>query len=417
MALYDTTWYVHAGDQATTGYYAVAKRVSGAAVVAGQLVRQFTAPTAGNERVFVCIVAGTVAVATDATWVLTRGAKTTDGTATWMEVTGQASLNGDLTNTTTWSQVKLSSGANAVLGQIIKRSNNASYQICTTAGAMSASEPTFSDTAGVTTTDTTAVWTSLGAVGNFTGGQAPHARWTTAFGWVTNDNTIYIAYDSAEIYSGNIFNFSSSAARVNTICHNRGAYPPTSANLTTGASFSITGFLQFYSNGSYYFYGMTFKGNNQFGASTNTNMNWYRFDNCLFWVTSGVSLGLGCDNSPSAWNNIIFNNCQLKFDSTNGFIAPRTVQFVWTNSGTGPILAAGSFVPATLVISSQAAGAICSMVFEGLDLSQLTGSLFTNVGFPSIGSLTFKDCKLSASTSVTTPVQSGMTVQLVRSSA
>ena len=169
MALVDNVWYVNFGNGTSTGYYAVTVRPQNTAVAAGVLRRQFTAPTAGNERVFVCIVAGTTANVTDATWVLTRGAKTTDGTATWMECTGQAGLNGDLTNTATWAQVKAATPA--VLGQVIKRSNGASYQICTTAGAMSASEPTFSDTAGVTTTDTTAVWTSLGAVGNFTGGR------------------------------------------------------------------------------------------------------------------------------------------------------------------------------------------------------------------------------------------------------
>ena len=56
--------------------------------------------------------------------ILTRGAKTVDGTATWMECTGQAGLNGDLANTATWAQVKAATPA--VLGQVIKRSNNAS---------------------------------------------------------------------------------------------------------------------------------------------------------------------------------------------------------------------------------------------------------------------------------------------------
>src|SRR4249919_3392585 len=198
MALVDNVWYVNFGNGTSTGYYAVTTRPQNTAVAAGVLRRQFTAPTVGNERVFVCIVAGTTAKVTDATWVLTRGAKTTDGTATWMECTGQAALNGDLTNTATWAQVKAATPA--VLGQIIKRSNNASYQICTTAGAMSASEPAFSDTAGVTTTDTTAVWTSLGVVGNFTGGQAPHARLASACAstWFAAGNTVYVGSNHAE---------------------------------------------------------------------------------------------------------------------------------------------------------------------------------------------------------------------------
>src|SRR4249920_2980240 len=198
MALVDTTWYCNFGNGTSTGYYAVTVRPQNTAVAAGVLRRQFTAPAVGSERVFVCIVAGTTANTTDATWVLTRGAKTTDGTATWMECTGQASLNGDLTNTATWAQVKAATPA--VLGQVIKRSNNASYQICTTAGAMSASEPAFSDTAGTTTTDTTAVWTSLGPVANFPAWGAPHARLANSYAstWGAPGNRFWIADNHAE---------------------------------------------------------------------------------------------------------------------------------------------------------------------------------------------------------------------------
>src|SRR5580765_6606485 len=259
MSLVDQVWYVNAGDQSTTGHYAVAKRPQHTAVVAGQLCRQFTAPAVGSERVFVCIVAGTTANVTDATWVLTRGAKTTDGTATWMEVTGQAGLNGDLTNTATWAQVKAVTPA--VLGQVIKRSNNASYQICTTAGAMSASEPSMNDTAGVTTTDTTAVWTSLGVVGNFTGGQAPFARLAAACAtnWFAAGNTVYVGDNHAESQA-TIISFAptgTTATIGRILCHNHsGSYPPTA--LTTGATISTTGAVNivFSPVGGFYLYGL-----------------------------------------------------------------------------------------------------------------------------------------------------------------
>ena len=144
---------------------------------------------------------GTTANTTDATWSITRGAKTTDGTATWQEVTGHPGVNGDFTNTRTWAQAK-AVGVYPDQGNIIRRNNGASLQICSTTGfaPLGASEPAFSDTAGVTTTDNGNTWTSLGPVANFTGGMAPHARLQNAFGtsWWQPSNPIYVGDNHAE---------------------------------------------------------------------------------------------------------------------------------------------------------------------------------------------------------------------------
>ena len=203
MALFDTTWYANWGDGSTTGCWAVTARPQNTAVAAGMVRSQFTAPGNFSERCFVCIVAGTTANITDATWVLTRGAKTTDGTATWQECTGQAAVNGDATNTVNWTTVKNQS---VTLGQIIKRNNDASYQICSTAGTTgNGSEPSFSDTAGTTTADNTVTWTSLGVVGNFTAFGAPHARLAAAFTatWGDVGDKFFIGDNCAETSSSN----------------------------------------------------------------------------------------------------------------------------------------------------------------------------------------------------------------------
>ena len=147
-------------------------------ISAGALCRQFTPPTAGNERVYVCVAAGTTSSAEPA-WTLTRGVKITDNTVTWQECTGAAGVNGDLTNCPKWAAVK----AQAVtLGQIIQNAAGTYLFICSTAGtAGSGSEPTWNTAAGATTTDNTITWTSLGAVGNFPAWSAPHARICNAY--------------------------------------------------------------------------------------------------------------------------------------------------------------------------------------------------------------------------------------------
>ena len=99
MSYYDSTWYCNFGNGTSTGYYAVTAWATGATIAAGALRRQLTAPAVGNERVFVAIVAGTTHATTEPTWALTRGAKTTDNTVTWQEVTGASAVNGDLSNT------------------------------------------------------------------------------------------------------------------------------------------------------------------------------------------------------------------------------------------------------------------------------------------------------------------------------
>ena len=148
------------------------------------------------------------------------------------------------------------------------------YQICTTAGAMSASEPAFSDTAGVTTTDTTAVWTSLGVVGNFTGGQALFARLASVFGsnWFSAGGTIYVGNNHAES-QGTALSITTVGAATGVIakviCHAAaGPYPPTTT--TTGAVVSTTAAagtgITITLGGSLYVEGVAFKVGSTSGA-------------------------------------------------------------------------------------------------------------------------------------------------------
>ena len=424
MAFYDSTWYINFGDGATTGYYLMAKRPQNTAVSAGQMVRQFTAPAVGSERAFACIVAGTTANVTDATWVLTRGAKTTDGGATWIECTGASAVNGDLANTPNWTFAKAT--GNPSVGAIIKRNNGASYQVCTTGGALGASEPAFSDTAGVTTTDSAAVWTSLGAVGNFTGGQAPHARLANVFGtsWFAAGNTAYVGGNHAESQATAItITATGSASTVGRIiCHNQAAsYPPTSSNLATTATISTTATATITINpsGPFYFYGMTFRPgvgvSGTAGLAINgTGAPWFYFDACSLRLAStgaGSQIGIG----TTTGNFVTLNNTTVSFAAAGQYLNPQPAKLIWQNTGT--VLFTGSTVPTSLFSQNSSGTNQVSVVLEALDLSQITGNIVSTASGAAVGDWLIKDCKLNGSATIATPLSPGMTVQLVRSTS
>jgi hypothetical protein len=425
VALYDTVWYCNAGNQSTTGYYAVAKRPQNTAVVAGQIVRQFTAPAVGSERCFICIVAGTTANTTDATWTLTRGAKTTDGTATWQECTGASAVNGDATNTPTWAAAR-AINFNPTLGAIIKRNNGASYWICSTAGGMGVSEPAWAnDTAGTTQTDNTVTWTCLGVVGNFSGGGAPHARVASAFtvNWFASGNTLYVGDNHAESQATAItITPSGSTASVGRmLCHNHsGSYPPAASDLTTGATITTTASVSITfnpSNMSFYVYGIAFQAS--VGAATAAGFiiltltnSFVYFDNCVFKLASTNATASTVQVNTTSADVVIWNNCTVSFGNVSNYIETGTGFFTWQN--TSQVLVSGSVVP-TGFIGLSASGRFAVVTLEALDLSQLTGNLNNQPVAFQMGSLTVKDCKLNASMTILTPVSYGQTIQLIRS--
>ncbi len=401
MALTDNAWYVDFGDGATTGYYAVTVRPQFAAVAAGVLRRQFTTPAVGSERVFICVIAGTTANVTDATWVLTRGALTTDGSATWQECTGLAGINGDLTNTPNWTTVK-AVGA-VTLGQLIQRNNAASYQICTTAGTPGGSEPAFSDTAGVTTADGgTLIWTSCGVAGNFTGNQAPHARISnaTASTWAQVGNSIFVKSSHAESSSVTITlgGVGSAASPLNIMCHNGGAYPPLSGNLTTGASVTVTGNTVSIDISNFANYnGIAFISTGlstpfllaDFGTGQQT------FTNCSFSTTNASTNSHIQIRGPA---RLVWDNVTVGFSAGGQFIQFGNINFLWKNTLSA---ITGAVVPNTLFsnISSNSGAATLS----GVDLSGLGSgkSLLTSNGSNNWFSLLLRNCKLPASLQLT----------------
>ena len=389
MALVDNAWYIN-----SVGYTAVTAWAASTAYVVGNFRRQLTTPTVNNERTFVCIVAGT-SLGTEPTWVLTRGAKTTDNTVTWMECSGVAAINGDLTNTPSWTITATPPGGvknTAVsLGQVIKRDNGASYQICTTAGtAGNATEPAFSNTAGVTTTDNTVTWTSLGVVGNFTGWQYPMARWAISVGtgWGAQTGDIfYFASEHAETKSTALTaSFAGTLlSPTNHLCVTKTNVPPTSANLTTGASITTTGTSNVTLGSAFgvtsYVYGITINCGTGAGAATLTfgyGGGTWLMEKCTFnkLGTTGIVTAI------QPVGDITCIDCGFGFGNTVDSISCSYTFKMYGNNTTFT----GS-VPSELFTLN---GGLLNI--DSVDLSNIPG-LLNNASI--IGSdITFKNCKL-----------------------
>jgi hypothetical protein len=395
MALIDNVFYVDYGNGSSTGYYAVAA-YSNKAWAAGALLRQLTAPAVGSERVFVVTTAGTATG--EPTWVNTRGALNSfTGAGVCQECTGLSGFNGDITNTPTWSVSQT-----WVLGQHIYDSGTASIQICTVAGAGKTSgSPTFSATAGVTATDTSATWTSCGLASAFTGWNAPHARVQNAYTatWGQAGNSFFVASEHAETQAATMTMNSPGTAALpcQTYCVTKTTLPPGPSNITTGATITTTGansiLVEGASPGSNYFNGFTF--NTGTGSTTanlsfnNTGSNLLRFDNCTFALlnTGSAAIKFG-GNSPSAFE---WNNCSVYFSAAAQNIALDQGTFLWQNP-TAPVLAAGSTQPTSFLTGNANTAAL----LEGLDLSALTGTVVGSA-LTSVGTVTLKDCKLPSS--------------------
>jgi hypothetical protein len=294
---------------------------------------------------------------------------------------------------------------------------------------MGASEPAFSDTAGVTTVDSSASWVSLGVVGNFTGGQAPHARINPACAptWFAAGNTIYVGDNHAESQTTAItINPTGSATTISRVlCHNHsGSYPPASTDLTTGATISTTAAsvnLTYSGIGGFYFYGLSLRAG--VGVSTAVNSmlltpssgSFVIFDNCSFWLSNSTASNASqvqIGASGAAATTMIFNNVTVRFAVVTNFISTGNGVIIWQN--TGAILASGSSVPNNLFnFAGASPGTACQVVLEALDLSQLTGGLY--LATTALTSLLVKDCKLNAAMTAATPSFLSAVAQFVRS--
>jgi hypothetical protein len=377
MALVDNAWYVNFGNGSSTGYYAIPTFPGLTVVAAGALYRQLTTPAVGSERVFVVTTGGVTT--TEPTWTVTRGALNTSGTAVFQECTGLSGLNGDITNTPTWSI-----NQTWTLGQHIYDPGTASIQICTVGGAGKTSgAPAFSATAGTTASDASATWTSCGMASSFAAWGAPHARLGNAFAanWGQAGNTFFVGDNHAEISSASIT--ANCPGTLSSLCNvycvdHTAAVPPSSANLMTTASILMANTYGnlFTFGGSGYFYGLTIgaaagTNTNVLGYFGGTNNSYQKYENCVLQIPAyGNSIYVGTLNTNVTTEVELYNSTV-----SGGPVAVRGGLFRWkggslTNGGaSSSFLSNGGYY--------QSAPSVADV--QGVDLSSLTsGSTIFN---------------------------------------
>lgn len=399
-ALTQQKWYC-----GSTKWTAVTAWAATTAKTVGNLVRQLAAPTVGNERVFVCIIAGTT-LASEPTWVVTKGAKTAEAAGpTWMECTGQAGVNGDLTNCPNWTAVKNSAVA---LGVVIQRNNAGSLQICTTAGtASNGAEPSFSNTAGTTTSDGTITWTSLGTPGGFAAYAAPLARIQTPFGstFMAAGDTLYVSNNHAETQAAAMTVSPTNGTYTlpnYCVCVNDSVAPPaataTSATVSTTGANGIT-----VGNNPCYFYGLNFSGGS--GSSSASlqpqcsNAGFTVFDTCGFTLNN-----TNVNSTFTLAGNQIFGELMLRMVNCN-FVFGATGQSAMTGNNNnvfeqvGGSWAKTGSVPTSLFKQTAFNNKNLYAVLRDADMLAITGTIVDtsngNTAFQSIV-VQFENCNVGS---------------------
>jgi hypothetical protein len=381
-------------------YSSVTQWAASTGYLAGNMVRQLTTPTVGFERVFVCTTAGTSS-GTEPSWsasAISQGAAVTDNTATWHDVTGKAGVNGDLTDTTLWSSIK---STIVSVGVIIQRASGGSLQICTTSGTTgSGSEPSFSNTAGTTTTDNTVTWTSLGAPSNFAAWAAPFARLYPCFVatvFPSGTDTVYVGSGHAETQSSAAIAYNAPPSGLTVICVSNSASPPTATSTagtvsTTGANNLAIGAG---SSNYCYIYGLGFSAGSSSNAANlvlgDLGSVWFESCNFVLNTTSTSSEILFGDNATTS-SFLELRNCTISFGATTQVCQYPSERCKIIG---GSIGATGS-IPTTLFSGDGAAGTGSEFRIMDCDLSALTGNLFN--GASATGCMvSVENCKLNSS--------------------
>jgi hypothetical protein len=388
----------------SVAYNAIPMWTASTVYTVGQIVRQRAAPAVGNERCFICVIAGT-SLASEPSWSTSaRGAGTVEsGGPKWYECSGHPAINGDPTNVGLWK----ASTSVAPGSPIIKNTALTHYFMCDqVSGTTGATEPTWNTTPGASTSSGGTTWTCLGPVSAFTTRwAAPAARLVHLLNnnqtWLANAGmTIYVGDDHAESFSsGSPQYINGFECKVICIDHTA-ALPATSADLRTTASITAAsgaGLLNFGGATTtvtpLYVYGLQLIYNG--ASSTGINLGYnspgtrIRFEQCLFYqqaITASAKIWIGATNPGP---HLEFSNCTFRLADPTQFINFVSGAFRLDRC----VFILPTFTSSSALFGNQGTSDI--FIVEGCDLSVIGNGYLMGAGSQAHnGYALFKDCKL-----------------------
>jgi len=290
---------------------------------------------------------------------------------------------------------------------------------CTTAGTTAATEPTWTLGEGTTTTSGTAVFTEVTGNGTWMGTQGSTATWLCPgprldriMRWGAAADRIFVSSDHAETQS-TAMTLPGAANDVPyiIICVSRTStnFPPTAAQVTTGATVTTTGASNIAIQGPATTYnnqlwqGISFVcGTGATAASINISSDTvgrnYLFKNCTFRLATTAAGSVIKTNAGEAWpNETVWDNCTVQFGAVDQKIDPCNYGcFIWQNTASA---LAGAIFPTILFTRGV-------VILRGVDLSALgSGKSIIDVANAASANgpcLVARNCRLNASVTIPT---------------
>lgn len=271
-------------------------------------------------------------------------------------------------------------------------------QRCTTAGTSGGTEPSWNASNNGTTSTGTATFTNVAGQSAY-GWSAP-AGALASISWASSHNItagdrVFVSSDHVETNlqsNYNMYGSPGSASILMLSVNKAGSVPPVAADLQSGASISVNSSpFQFEAQCPMFWQGFTFtqsaNGQILFNAS-GQKPNYLK--NCAL-VFSNASGGSLAANDPT---RLTLDNTTLQVASTAFKIdSPYPLDLNWINT---PSLFQGATLPSSFINNDQL-HTLQNIIFRGVDLSALTGTLVAATNFSGGSKVLFEGCKINSS--------------------